>query len=356
MAAVARRVGVSLSTVSRALADSPLISEETRRQVREAAESLNYRVDAAGSSLRTGLTRTVGVIIPLAHAAKQNLSDPFFLEILGALADELTACGYSMLLNKVTEDPSDWIATIARGRRADGVIVIGQSLHHEALNQVAATEFPMVVWGSTMKGQRYITVGSDNEAGGKAATAHLISQGCRTIAFLGDPAAPEVAARLEGYRQALTAAGIARSPQLEVAVRFGSDTAYHATASLIDADVEFDGIVACSDVFAMGAMRALSERGRKVPADVALVGFDDIPFAAYTTPPLTTIRQNCHLGARLLVEKLMRAVRHENNEPAVIPTELVVRASSLREHYRALPNIRSARPAAAARSRKSPAG
>ncbi len=212
MAAVARRVGVSLSTVSRALADSPLISEETRRQVREAAESLNYRVDAAGSSLRTGLTRTVGVIIPLAHAAKQNLSDPFFLEILGALADELTACGYSMLLNKVTEDPSNWIATIARGRRADGVIVIGQSLHHESLNQVAATEFPMVVWGSTMKDQRYVTVGSDNEAGGKAATAHLVSQGCRTIVFLGDPAAPEVAARLEGYRQALTTAGIARSP------------------------------------------------------------------------------------------------------------------------------------------------
>jgi DNA-binding LacI/PurR family transcriptional regulator len=356
MAAVARRVGVSLSTVSRALADSPLISEETRRQVREAAESLNYRVDAAGSSLRTGLTRTVGVVIPLAHAAKQSLSDPFFLEILGALADELTACGYSMLLNKVMDDPSNWIASIVRERRADGIIVIGQSLHHEALNEVAATEFPMVVWGSLMKGQRYITVGSDNESGGKAATAHLVSQGCRTIAFLGDPAAPEVASRLEGYRQALTDAGIARSPHLEVAVRFGSDTAYHATASLIDANVSFDGIVACSDVFAMGAMRALSERGWKVPADVALVGFDDIPFAAYTTPPLTTIRQNCQLGARLLVEKLMRSIRHETNESAVISTDLVVRASSLREHYRALPNIRSARQATPVRSRKSPAG
>jgi DNA-binding LacI/PurR family transcriptional regulator len=356
MAAVARRVGVSLSTVSRALADSPLISEETRRQVREAAETLNYRVDAAGSSLRTGLTRTVGVVIPLAHAAKQNLSDPFFLEILGALADELTACGYSMLLNKVTEDPSNWMGTIVSGRRADGVIVIGQSLHHEALNKVAATDLPMVVWGSVMKGQRYVTVGSDNEAGGKAATAHLISQGCRTIAFLGDPAAPEVAARLEGYRQALTDAGIARVPHLEVAVRFGSDTAYHATASLIDADVAFDGIVACSDVFAMGAMRALAERGWKVPADVALVGFDDIPFAAYTTPPLTTIRQNCQLGARLLVEKLLRAIRHEANESAVISTDLIVRASSLREHYRALPDIRGARPSAAVRSRKNPAG
>jgi DNA-binding LacI/PurR family transcriptional regulator len=358
MAEVARRVGVSLSTVSRALAGSSAISEETRRLVREAAETLNYRVDAAGSSLRTGLTRTVGVVIPLAHAAKQNLSDPFFLEILGAIADELSGSGYSMLLQKVTDDPSEWIATIARGRRADGVIVIGQSLHHEVLNTLAATDFPMVVWGSKMKDQRYISVGSDNEAGGQAGTSHLISQGCRNIVFLGDPAAPEVGARLEGYARALREARIERKPQLEVAVRFGSDIAYHAIASLIDADVEFDGVVACSDVFAMSAMRALTERGRKVPADVAIVGFDDIPFAAYTSPPLTTIRQNCHVGARLLLEKLMRAIRHERNESAVIPTELVVRASSLREQHRALPAIRSARPAAtsAARPRKTKTG
>ncbi len=118
---------------------------------------------------------------------------------------------------------------------------------------------------------------------------------------------------------ALRDAGIERNSQLEVAVRFGSDTAYHAMASLVDAGVEIDGVVACSDVFAMSAMRALLERGRKVPADVAIVGFDDIPFAAYTTPPLTTIRQNCHVGARLMVEKLMRAMRHESNESAVIP-------------------------------------
>ena len=353
MAEVARRVGVSLSTVSRALAGSPLISEETRQLVREAAETLDYRVDAAGSSLRTGLTRIIGVAIPLAHAAKQHLSDPFFLEILGAIADELSASGYSLLLHKLTEDPSDWIATLARGRRADGVIVIGQSLHHEVLNRIAS-DFPMVVWGSRMKNQRYISVGSDNEAGGQAATEHLIAQGCRKIVFLGDPAAPEVAARLEGYAKALRAADIERQPHREVAVRFGSDTAYHTVGSLTDANVDFDGVVACSDVFAMSAMRALIERGRKVPADVAIVGFDDIPFAAYTSPPLTTIRQNCQLGARMLVEKLMRAIRHERNDSVVIPTELVVRASSLREHYRSLPAIRTAKPASAtsARGRK----
>ena len=357
MAEVAQHAGVSLSTVSRALAGSPLISEDTRALVQDAAERLNYRVDAAGSSLRTGLTRTVGVVIPLAHAAKQNLSDPFFLEILGGIADELSARGYSLLLHKVTEDPAEWISTIFRGRRADGVIVIGQSLHHGVLNRLAGMRFPMVVWGALLKGQRYVSVGSDNETGGHAATEHLLSQGCRSIAFLGDPAAPEVAARRKGYARALSEAGLERAPHLEVAVRFGNDTAYHAVGALVDADVELDGVVACSDVFAMSAIRALSERGRKVPADVAIVGYDDIPFAAYTTPPLTTIRQDCQTGARLLVDKLMRAIGREGIDSAVIPTELVVRASSLRERYRALPTIDAKPPAkSTTRTGKSKAG
>lgn len=351
MAEVARRAGVSLATVSRALAGSSLISEKTRELVRAAAVSLDYRVDAAGSSLRTGLTRTAGVVIPLGHAAKQNLSDPFFLEIVGAIADELAACGYSMLLAKVTDDPTDWITMIARARRADGIIVIGQSLHHAALNALAATDVPLVVWGALLDDQRYVTVGSDNRAGGQSVTAHLLAQGCRRIAFLGDPAVPEVAARLDGYVRALRERGIGRTPRLEVPVRFGSDTAYHAVASLVDANVPFDGVVACSDVFAMNAMRALIERGRRIPADVAVTGFDDISFAALATPPLTTIRQNCQAGARLLVEKLMRAIRREANDSAVLSTELVVRGSSLREHYRALPAIQTAKKAPTAGAR-----
>jgi len=174
MAEVARRAGVSLSTVSRALAGSSLISEKTRSVVRAAAAQLDYRVDAVGSSLRTGQTRTIGVVIPLSHAANQSFSDPFFLEILGSVADELAASGYNMLLAKVTDDPGEWIKHVARGRRADGVIVIGQSLHHDSLNRHAA-EFPTVVWGARISGQRYVTVGSDNEAGGHDATAHLLS-------------------------------------------------------------------------------------------------------------------------------------------------------------------------------------
>jgi DNA-binding LacI/PurR family transcriptional regulator len=358
MAEVARRAGVSLSTVSRALSGSPLISERTRQRVREVAEELHYRVDAAGSSLRTGQTRTIGVVIPLAHAARQHFSDPFFLEILGAVADELSARGYNMLLTRVTEDPAPWITDLARGRRADGVIVIGQSLHHESLNRLAASGVPMVAWGTRLPDQKYLTVGSDNEAGGHAATRHLLAQGCRRIVFLGDPAAPEVGARLQGYIRALEEAGVGRLPVLEVPVRFGSDAAYHAVASLAGADVQFDGILACSDVLAISAMRALADRGLAVPADVAVAGFDDIPVSAFTTPPLTTLHQDCHTGARLLVENLLRLIRHEPADTVVIPVELVVRASSLRRQHRALPSIRGRRrlTAPAARDPRSRSG
>ena len=353
MAEVARRAGVSLSTVSRALAGSPLISEGTRDLVRRVAARLDYRVDAAGSSLRTGLTRTAGVVIPLTHAATQHLSDPFFLEILGAIADELTARGYNMLLAKVTQDPTDWIASSIRSRRADGVIVIGQSLHHGALNALADADVPLVVWGARLPDQRYASVGSDNEEGGYSATQHLLEQGCRNIVFLGDAAAPEVAARLEGYVARSARRRPASGAHLELRVRFGSDrdTAHRAVSSLLDADVEFDGIVACSDVFAMGAVQALVERGRRVPADCAVVGYDDIPFASLTTPPLTTVRQNCREGAKQLVDNLMRAINRERPSSAVLPTELVVRASSQRERYRKLPSIRPKRKLGSAHAR-----
>jgi DNA-binding LacI/PurR family transcriptional regulator len=330
MTAVAERAGVSLSTVSRALSGSPLISDKTRRAVEKAAASLDYRVDAAGSSLRTGLTRTVGLVIPLAHAEKQKLSDPFFLEMIGAIADELSAIGYSLLLSKVTDDPADWITAAVRERRVDGILIIGQSLHHETINKLAALDIPLVVWGARRKNQRYLTVGADNKLGGEIATSHLLEQGCRDIVFLGDPAVPEVAARLNGYREALSAGGVKRRPALEVPVRFGGDAAYRAIASRLARKLRFDGVFACSDVFAMSAMRALTEHGFEVPADVAVVGFDDIPFAEFTSPPLTTVRQDYHAGARALVANLLRRLRREPAESVIVPTELVVRGSSLR--------------------------
>ena len=288
--------------------------------------------DASATTLRTGSTHTIAVVIPLEHARKQRLSDPFLLRMLGGIADELAVRGYSMLLSKTTQDPREWIINMVGSRRVDGVIVIGQSLHHTHLNELAAANINLVVWGARLPDQRYVSVGSDNREAGYKGTRHLIEQGCRRIVFLGDPGVPEVSARREGYHQALRAAGIKRMPRLQAAVRFCSDAAYEAVFSLLSAHPDIDGIFACSDVIAMRAMRALNERGRKIPADVAVVGFDDVPMAAHTTPPLTTIRQDCLAGTRTLVELVLRNTAGKSPEAAVLPTELVVRGSSLREH------------------------
>jgi DNA-binding LacI/PurR family transcriptional regulator len=121
---------------------------------------------------------------------------------------------------------------------------------------------------------------------------------------------------------------------------------------MLDANVTFDGVVACSDVFAMSAVQALVERGLRVPADCAVVGYDDIPFASLTTPPLSTVRQNCREGAKVLVDNLMRAIGRERPASAVLPTKIVVRASSQRERYRKLPSIRAKRASGAVRSRR----
>jgi DNA-binding LacI/PurR family transcriptional regulator len=177
MADIARMAGVSISTVSRALAGNPLIPKTLRDQIVEIAQTHGYVVNQSARSLRLRKTDTIGVIIPLAHEAGQLISDPFFLEMLGRLADEITRRNYSVLLNKVIVTEAGWLERIIQSHRADGLVLIGQSTQHQALNTVADTYRPMVVWGAQLPGQRYCAVGSDNVEGGRLAVAHLVAQG-----------------------------------------------------------------------------------------------------------------------------------------------------------------------------------
>lgn len=330
MADLAKRAGVSEATVSRALADSPLIAQKTRKRIQEIAARSGYKVNPVASSLRSRITRTIAVLIPLQHEVRQSISDPFFMELLGFIADALTERGYSMLLAKIDSGSPDWVSESLRTRRADGVIVIGQSLFHATLNEAAEAGLKMVVWGQKLDDQRYITVGSDNQSGGYLATSHLIDQGCRRIAFFGDTRVPEVAARREGYVRALEQHGLDQAPRLEIAVHFGADAAYQEATSLLDSGLQIDGIFAASDGIAMSAMRALAEHKLRVPQEVAVVGFDGLPMAMFASPPLTTIRQDLATSGRLLVDKLLDSIAGRPIESSMLPAELVVRSSSAR--------------------------
>ncbi|UAL10238.1 LacI family DNA-binding transcriptional regulator [Caulobacter segnis] len=329
MADIARMAGVSISTVSRALAGNPLIPKALRDQIVEIAQTHGYVVNQSARSLRLRKTNTIGVIIPLAHEAGQLISDPFFLEMVGRLADEITRRDYSVLLNKVIVTEAGWLERIIQSHRADGLLLIGQSTQHDALNTVSDTYRPMVVWGAQLPGQRYCAVGSDNVEGGRLAVAHLAANGRQRIAFLGAVDAPEAIQRFEGYKKGLAEAGFAFDPALVVSTPYTSAEAREAVEAFLATGVPFDGAFAFSDVIALAAIGALKAAGKTVPGDVAVVGFDDIILAQHSTPPLTTVRQDLAFGARAMVDLLFRRMAGEDAPSTLAPVELVVRGSSV---------------------------
>jgi DNA-binding LacI/PurR family transcriptional regulator len=328
MADIARLAGVSTSTVSRALNGSNLVNLETRERIAQLARSLNYSINLSAQNLRLQKNQTIAVVVPFDSLSRQHISDPFFLSIVGAIADALTDGGYDMLLSRVDADRLDSAATLYDSGKAIGLIIIGQWRHHDQLNAMAARQVPLVVWGCQMPQQLYCSVGGDNVAGGLQATQHLLRQGRKRIVFLGDAQFPEVHLRWVGYQQALHEAGLEADPKLELPVPFEIVAARAAVDRLCASDVPFDGIVACSDLLALQGAQAVRASGRQVPQDVAVTGYDDMPVATWSDPPLTTVHQPVDLAGRELVDALFALMRGERATPRMLPVHLVVRASA----------------------------
>jgi DNA-binding LacI/PurR family transcriptional regulator len=329
MADIARLAGVSTATVSRALNGSDLINEETRLRIMELARSLNYTINLGAKNLRSGNNSTIGVVIPYNLKNRQSISDPFFLAMLGSLADALTDKQYDLLLSRVDSDHLDNVAALYDSGRVSGIIMIGQWGHHDQLNDLARRKLPFVAWGAQLPHQLYCSVGSDNQSGGQLATEHLISLGRKKIAFIGDKTLPEPEKRHAGYLKALRKAGLKPEPQLYIASSFAPLDAQRAMKAHLDKHgLNFDALVAASDIVAIGAMGVLRENGYRVPEDVSVVGYDDVEPAAHSFPPLTTIRQPLNLAGVQLVECLAEAISGGQPRSLTLPTELVIREST----------------------------
>jgi len=325
---IARLAGVSVSTVSRALAGSHLVARGKREEIVRLAAERGYVVNTTARNLRLKRSETLSVAIPLGQGTGQSLTDPFFVRMIGHVADEITQRGYGMYLQKVLPPTESWLERLIDAGRADGIIVIGQNIEHAALQEAAAYR-PLVVWGGHEPGQRYCTVGSDNVAGATAAVEHLLATGRRAIVFLGDTRVPEIRLRYEGYRCALESAPQGSAGARLLATPLAADAGYEALRALMREGAALDAVFGATDLVAIGALRALADAGRRVPGDVAVVGFDDIALAAHTTPPLTTVRQDFARGARTLVDLLLRRIAGEDTPSAVLQAELIVRDSSL---------------------------
>lgn len=329
MADIARMAGVSVATVSRALSGSTLVNAKTRVRVSDLARSLNYSINIGAQNLRLKQNKTVAVVVPYDAAARQHLSDPFFLSMLGSLADALTDRDYDMLVSRVDADRLDNVASLVDSGRVIGVILIGQWHHHDQLNELARRRIPLAVWGAKLPQQFYCTVGSDNVTGGRLATQHLLAQGRRRIVFLGDRNLPEVSQRFDGYVDALRRKRVPHAEELIIAADFTAGGGERAVTDLLARGIRFDALFAASDLLAMTAINVLRRASIHVPHDVAIVGYDDIALAPHFHPPLTTVRQPVDVAGHALVDMLTRIIAGENPQSVLLPTQLVTRGTSI---------------------------
>jgi DNA-binding LacI/PurR family transcriptional regulator len=325
---LAKLAGVSPGTVSRALANSDLISKKTRDLVQALAREHDFRPNIMARNLRSKRSGAIGVLIPLGHETAQHISDPFFMSLLGHLADALTERGHDLLLSRVIPTNPDWLIDVVDSGRVDGVILIGQSDQSAVIDKVATRFLPLVAWGAHLPDQVHCSVGTDNRKGGELAVRHLLERGVKRFAFFGDPVAPEIALRLEGVRAALAAANLDDALEI-LPAHLTAETAHPAISQwLTKIDVVPDGIIAASDVIALSTLRALAEQGHAVPKQVHVIGYDDIPLANQTMPPLTTIKQDLVAGAAHLVDLLFRRIGGEKAASVVLEPQLIVRSSS----------------------------
>ena len=329
---IAALAGVSQPTVSRALSGNPSVSEATRARVLAAAEQLNYKVDKNASGLRRQQSRTLALLFFEEPSADGALINPFYLSLLGPMVRCCAAHGYDLLIS-TQQLSSDWHVDYEDSRKADGIILLGYGDYIESqpkLRKLIANGAHFVRWGSAGDAQVGATVSSNNEQGGFDATAHLLGQGRRRIAFIGtaEPRCPEFLERWRGYSRALAAAGIESDQRLRVDADPSEGAGHAAVLELQERGVAFDAVFAASDVAAIGAMHALQQSGRSVPDEVAIVGFDDIAVASLSSPPLTTVRQDARAAAEALVETLLRAIESGDAENRLLPVKLIVRESS----------------------------
>ena len=329
---IAHLAGVSQPTVSRALSGSPMVNEETRRRILSIAEQLNYKVDKNASNLRRQHSGTLALLLFEDPTPDESHINPFFLPMLGSITRACARHGQDLLIS-FQQLSNDWHADYGDSHKADGLILLGYGdylAYQGKLRKLVEQGTQFVRWGAVLPDQPGISIGCDNVGGGRLAGAHLAQLGRRNVAFLGDASSqdPEFLDRVRGCDEALREAGSAMDPALQVDAESAEDSGYAAARMLLQRGQPFDAVFAASDLIAIGAMRALVEHGLRIPADVAVVGFDDIPAARISTPTLTTVVQDTTRAGELLVDKLMRLVHGEPAESQRLPTTLVIRKST----------------------------
>lgn len=324
---VAKAAGVSATTVSRVFNHSELVNTKTQKHVRAVATQMGYRPNATAQSLSHGRTKALGVVVPAPHGE-------FFSEIIRGIDEVAQEAEHYLLISSVHYSVSESEAALNALRgRADGLLIM--TTHVEAQKNVltgAEIDVPVVFMNSAMEESSYDAFEIENQSGAYAATRHLIERGYSRIGIiLGPPDSHDVRERIAGYRAALSEAGIDPDVQPVIEGDFTQASGYAAGQQILDLDPIPDAFFSCNDYMAIGAMAALQEAGIRIPDDIAIAGFDDIPSARYTTPSLTTVRVPVYDLGRRAAERLITMIRTEGaTSPChrTLPSKLVVRSST----------------------------
>jgi len=322
---VAQRAGVSLSTVSRILNGTAVVSALKKQAVNEAIDTLGFVPNPVARGLAGGRTFSIGVIT-------QAIESPFYGTALRGVEEELVRAGYAPLFVSGRWNAAEEARCIGilRSRRVDGIIVLTGRLSDQALSDCARS-LPVVVTGRSLQAPGLFALNFDDFEGARLATHHLLTLGHRRIAFItGEADHADSNQRLRGYQSTIEAAGIPFDPALVINGSFTEASGLVAVERLLESRQKFTAIFAANDQMAFGASLALYRRRLRVPEDVSLVGFDDLPIARYSIPPLTAVRQPVHELGRLAALSMLDLLRGAPPSAMMPSPQLVPRESTRR--------------------------
>lgn len=330
---IARIAKVSQATVSRVLNNDPQVNEELRQRVLAAVEAYDYVPDARAQSLRNSskLSKTLGLVI---HRAPARLAhDPFFSGLIAAILEQGGKHGYHLCVDaaRTVHSRRAIYEELLRSRRVDGLILVESETDDERIERLDAQGFPFVLIGRYERGDTIYSVDNDNVGAAKMATEYLLGKGHTRIAFIGGPEGLVLTRdRLNGYQAALNEAGLTADGSLAFFSDFTEDGSARIMRDLMSLQDPPTAVLAMDDVLALGAMRAAKQLGKRVPDEMAIVGFNNSPLCSYVEPTITSVAVDIPALAKAATDMLIHLIEGCTVEPkrCIVPSELVIRGSA----------------------------
>jgi LacI family transcriptional regulator len=327
---IARRVGASVTTVSRALGGYDDVADETRQRILQAAREMGYRPHTIAQSLQRQRTNTVGFIIP---TAGPRFSDPYFIEILTGIGNEAAEHEFDLLVSTRAPGAQEQEAyeRMVGSRRVDGLLVVRTRCHDERITYLMESGFPFVAFGRSDLDLDFPYVDVDGTKGLDEATQYLVDLGHRRIAYVSAPLNLMFAYyRLAGYKRALERNGLPVQEEWIASGHLTQEDGYREGSKLLDLEPAPTAIITANDLMALGVISAAQERRLTVGRDLAVIGFDNTPLAEHSHPPLTTVHQPIYDIGKMICRTLIQLIRNENpvQHQVMLEPTLVIRESS----------------------------